>query len=816
MASVLIVDDEKPVRQLLTSYLADRGYTCVVADSSAAARDRLSAGSFELVLCDIKMPDESGLSLAEFILDSFPGTAVVMMSGIDDLAVVEEAVQLGVYGYLVKPLERNVVLICVINALQRRQLEIADRFHRKNLSAMVEARTAELKRSIQALKKAQAELQRSQESYRALMSNLPCAVYRGTADWSLQILNGSLEILTGYSAADISRLGLKWPDLIVPEDLEAVKAATRLALAGDGTFVRQYRIRTHDGRIVWLEDRGRIVLDADGRIAYIDGVFFDISAQKEAEQKITRAKRQWETTFDAVPDLIAIIDERHCIQQLNRAMAERLGVCKQDAIGKQCFHLVHRTRQPITGCPHAGTMKDNREHSLELTLPELDGHFLVSTSPLSDAAGHQIGCVHVARDISTRHQAAEELRHAHRELAQLVNSITSILIEVDAAGRIVRWNQAARETFDLPEEKVKGQLLKDTAVPWSREVVLPAVSACCRQGRPTELSDVGFTRTDGRDGFLSVSLNPIQEEGRKCQGVLILATDITEQRILEAQLSQAQKLESIGQLAAGIAHEINSPIQYVGDNLRFLRDAFTDMARLQRACDQVVRAAQSGTVPPEVVQTAAKTAAEVDIDYLCEEVPVAVRQSLEGVEQVSRIVRSMKEFSHPGQEEKTFVDLNRALESTVTVARNEYKYVADLEMDLSAELPPVPCLPGEMNQVFLNLLINAAHAIGEVVSPENEHRGTIRICTRPVDGGVEVRIGDTGPGIPEKIQNRIFDPFFTTKEVGRGTGQGLAISHAVVVEKHGGSITFETTPGHGTTFIVRLPVDSKQGSHYGS
>jgi signal transduction histidine kinase len=189
--------------------------------------------------------------------------------------------------------------------------------------------------------------------------------------------------------------------------------------------------------------------------------------------------------------------------------------------------------------------------------------------------------------------------------------------------------------------------------------------------------------------------------------------------------------------------------------------------------------------------------------------PRAIQQSLEGVQHVSRIVKAMKDFSHPGIDRKVAVDLNRAIETTLTVARNELKYVADTVTQLDPQLPPVPCLPGEINQVLLNLVINAAHAIADALPPGEQRRGRITVSTQCFEDMVELRVSDTGTGIPEDVRSRIFEPFFTTKPVGRGTGQGLSLAHAVVVNKHGGQIWFDTELGKGTTFIVRLPRDAE-------
>ncbi|MEY2411078.1 MAG: two-component system, NtrC family, sensor kinase [Verrucomicrobiota bacterium] len=287
-----------------------------------------------------------------------------------------------------------------------------------------------------------------------------------------------------------------------------------------------------------------------------------------------------------------------------------------------------------------------------------------------------------------------------------------------------------------------------------------------------------------------------------------LQAEIEARSKMEAQLLHAQKMESIGQLAAGIAHEINTPTQYIGDNIRFLQDAFREIGGLMSEHDKLLSAAEAGTVTPELIGAVKSVAATAEMAYLGTEIPKAIQQSLDGVERVANIVRSMKDFSHPGTNEKVQTDLNRSIESTITICRNEWKYVADLVTEFDATLPPVRCLPGEFNQVVLNLIVNASHAIADVIAGGTKGKGTITVSTRRDGDWAEVRIRDTGTGIPEQARARLFDPFFTTKGVGQGTGQGLAISHNVIVDKHGGTLAFETETGLGTTFIIRLPLPS--------
>jgi PAS domain S-box-containing protein len=270
---------------------------------------------------------------------------------------------------------------------------------------------------------------------------------------------------------------------------------------------------------------------------------------------------------------------------------------------------------------------------------------------------------------------------------------------------------------------------------------------------------------------------------------------------METELRMAQKLEAVGQLAAGIAHEINTPIQFVGDGLVFLRESFEDLERLLGVYREAFDALTAGPVYQDIRAQLEESEDAADIAYLRERVPGAFARTLDGVERVASIVRAMKEFAHP-QRAQAPADINRALQATLEVTRNEYKYVADVVTDFG-ELPQVVCNLSDINQVFLNLIVNAAHALHEART-ESERLGTITIATRDEGDAAVITVADDGPGIPAEIRTRVFDPFFTTKPVGRGTGQGLAIVRSVV-DRHGGSVQFETAPGAGTAFTIRLP-----------
>ena len=414
----------------------------------------------------------------------------------------------------------------------------------------------------------------------------------------------------------------------------------------------------------------------------------------------------------------------------------------------------------------------------------------------------------MARDLTERNRSQQALRESEFRFRCLVNALPDAVLMYRQDGRVTFCNTQAVKLLRYGAE----ELLALTVHELFRGT--PPVAS---QGETTFITASGTApfeqvvyRKDGTPVPVTAFVAQLDVEHEHVK--LCIIHDLTERKRIERerqefeiQLRQAQKLESIGQLAAGIAHEINTPTQYIGDNTRFLKDSFAEVIQMLRLYKGFVNQARSQSLLAREVQEVDQAAREVDLDFLADEIPTAISQSLEGIERVSNIVRAMKDFSHPDSSEKSLIDINSAIESTITVARNEWKYVARLETHFQKTLPPVPCLPGAFNQVILNLIVNAAHAIGDVVAG-TEEKGLITISTALDGDWVEVRVADTGGGIPEAIRPRIFEPFFTTKEVGKGTGQGLAISRSVIVDKHEGFINFETTAGKGTTFIVRLPL----------
>ena len=446
------------------------------------------------------------------------------------------------------------------------------------------------------------------------------------------------------------------------------------------------------------------------------------------------------------------------------------------------------------------TRLENTDHQCRIVWPDGSIHWLhTKATVVFDAAMQPSKLIGVDFDIT----AVKEAERSNGEFATIVEFTDLAIFSSDMSRNIVTWNSGAERIFGFSAAETAGAPVH-MLVPEDHRREQDEISERISRGQKTEhLETVCITKA-GEHIQILLSAAPILGQAGNAVGGAYILWDVNEIKLLQRQLVQAQKLESIGQLAAGIAHEINTPIQYIGDNAQFLDQGFQDLFRLAEPSRQLAEAVRA-TDEAELGKAWDKTAEQIDLEFLRREIPLAIEQLLQGVHHVAGIVRAMKEFSHPGSVEMTLVNINRAIESTVLVSKNEWKYVAEITTDLQPELPMVPCLAGEFNQVVLNLIVNAAHAISDMVR-SSEQKGCIRITTRQKDQFVEIRIADSGTGIPESIQSKVFDPFFTTKDVGTGTGQGLAIAHSVIVQKHRGTIRFETKQDAGTTFIIQLPL----------
>lgn len=381
-------------------------------------------------------------------------------------------------------------------------------------------------------------------------------------------------------------------------------------------------------------------------------------------------------------------------------------------------------------------------------------------------------------------------------------------------------NQGGRDQVGYSLEELLGMTLMDITPDFTEPEFRAMLAPLITDPYASLTFTTNHRRKDGTLVPVEVFLQHITPPDKMGRFVAIVR-DITirlekerEQEQLQAKLLNEQKLASVGQLAAGIAHEVNTPIQYIGANLTFLDEAFEDIRQLMPHYDRLIKAGRAQQFPREILSEAQEAKEEIDWPYLEEEIPQSINQSQDGIQQVSSIVLAMKHFSHPGSTEKEMADLNELIKTTLTVARNEWKHFADIRLQLEERLPPVHCMRNEMGQVFLNLIVNAAHAIEKKLETEvQETRGEITISTSQADAWVHVMVMDTGCGISEADMEKVFDPFFTTKEVGKGTGQGLTIAFDIVTNKHDGRLSAESEEGEGTTIKIELPCDGAEKNH---
>jgi len=405
-----------------------------------------------------------------------------------------------------------------------------------------------------------------------------------------------------------------------------------------------------------------------------------------------------------------------------------------------------------------------------------------------------------------REKTEASIGKAQKEINQLISSLPTILIGLSQENKIVLWNSIAEKVFDRVEADVMGRPLNQCGVDWDWDKIASGIAKSQIASQPIRVDDIRFQKPDGEERYLGMTINYLAGDNESILGTTIIGADITDRIKIETQLQQSQKMEALGQLAAGIAHEINTPTQFVGDNTRFFQDAFEDLITTIRDYENLIEKAKTRNLTEEILAQAEDRLKEIELDYLADEIPIALQQTLKGVDRITQIVQAMKIFAHPGMVAKEPVDINKEIEKTITITRNEWKYMAEMKTDFDSDLPFVPCFRAELNQVILNMIVNAAHAIAEANGDRSSPQGVIHIRTAHKDNWAEIRISDTGAGIPEEIRHKIFDLFFTTKGPGQGSGQGLAISHSVIVEKHKGTLDLETQQGKGTTFIIGLPL----------
>jgi PAS domain S-box-containing protein len=665
---------------------------------------------------------------------------------------------------------------------------------------------------ISKIKAAEKALQESEALFRAIAENADELIAVTDRKGMVTYTSPAYKKHLGYEAGELT--GLSIFETLHPDDHALVLHRTQQAIQTGTSNNVQVRLRHKDGSWRTVDSHGGIIRNSANQVERLVATSRIIDEWIAAQEILHEREEQLQLLLDSTAEAIYGLDRDGNCTFCNNAFLKLLGYSTINQIlGKNIHDLAHHSHAdgsdyPVQECKiYQALSSGTGTHCEEEVMWRADGSCFPAeywSYPVRKN-GNLVGCVVTFTDITDRKNAETHLREAYAESELVINSVPTILIGLDITGRITQWNLAAVNIFALASHEVRGKTLLTCGIKWLDDDIETLISTWLSAKSCGRIDNIRFQK-DNETRLLGFTVTPVEFANKNSSAVLIIGADTTERKALEEQLRQAQKLEAIGQLAAGIAHEINTPTQFVGDNTTFIKDSWETIRALIGEVRKIHIDTQSGTVDAKRLEQFEKDLKIADFDYLQEEIPRAIDQSLEGIKRVANIVKAMKEFSHPGSEHKKAIDINHAIETTITVARNEWRYVAEVRTSFANDLPFVPCLAGEFNQAVLNLIVNAAHAIGDVVGDGSKTRGLITITTRRDGDWVEITIQDTGAGIPESIKSRIFEPFFTTKDVGRGTGQGLTLCHAAIVKKHGGKIWFTSEEGKGTTFFIRLPI----------
>ncbi|MFO7816979.1 MAG: PAS domain-containing sensor histidine kinase [Thermodesulfobacteriota bacterium] len=535
----------------------------------------------------------------------------------------------------------------------------------------------------------------------------------------------------------------------------------------------------------------------------------DISEHENTQNTLFYDQNVSRSILSATGMCIKMLDTKGNLLFMNDAGQHLMGIDDiQKLIGQSWIDFWHikdrvKVRDAVQKAAKGEIGSFLAKHCFEVSEPKW---WSVTISPVWEDDGSINRLIAISRDTTERKQIEDKLRNANKIIKNLFDNLPLVLIALDAHGEISLWNSMAEILFNVRSSDVLGKKFDQVSQQLKWTELMQSVHKNFQGTAFDNIhKEMRYTRNDGSTGFMDLRvLNLLDMPDVSEQMILIVGIDITEFKIMQGQLGQAQKLEAIGQLAAGIAHEINTPSQYVSDNLHFLGDAVQSIQNVISHMRDIY-AEVKPCLPTERVQETEKLFEQTDLDFFMDEIPLALKQSSEGMERISKIVLSMKQFAHPGDEEKTYLDLNAIIKNAVTVTRNAWKYDAEMKLDLQENVPEIKALRGGINQVLLNIIVNAADAIKDK-GREGDERGVIKISTRLVSEMVNLVVSDTGTGMPEEVRERIFEPFYTTKEVGKGTGQGLSIVHSIVVDQHGGNIRVDSIPGEGSTISISLPV----------
>lgn len=544
----------------------------------------------------------------------------------------------------------------------------------------------------------------------------------------------------------------------------------------------------------------------------------EIAVREMIATSLAESEEKFRTLAASAQDAFVMLDDEGRINFWNPAASELFGYSEAEISGKKfCEQLIPERHRPDYSARFQVADKAAvHDGAIEMTVLRKSGaEFPVELSVAAVKLRERWVTIAVIRDITDRLRAQEVLQRSEERLNLALDAARMGTWDLDfKTGQV--WRSRLHDEifgFVAPQAEWTQETFLGCLLPEDRKRYEEEIAESFRR-TGTIKTEYRILRTkDGEKRWISLQGKVYCDKQDRPVRMMGIVVDITEskraeeeRRNLDVQNSLSQKLESVGRLASGVAHEINTPMQFITDNTQFLKGAMSSLTELLATYRALAGKIADGTKVEEAIALAQAAEKEAELDYLLEEIPKTFSETMSGLQRVTQIIKSLKEFSHPNKISRQPADLNKAISTTITISRHEWKYVADLVAELDPDLPLIPLRIDEMNQVVLNLIVNAAHAIGDALKVRGEAKGIITVRTRQEGDNVLIEVQDNGTGIPESAQAHIFEPFFTTKGVGKGTGQGLAIIRTIVVKNHGGTIGFVTNPGQGTTFRVQLPM----------
>ncbi len=630
-------------------------------------------------------------------------------------------------------------------------------------------------------------------------------------------------------------------DLIHPEDRPLVRKQIENVLGRGSEESAEVRILLQGGpEFRWVLLKGkRIVIDDH---ALMIGIGSDITDRKQAEVALHESERKFRSITEQMAEMVFVTNASGYITYVSPAIETIAGYTEQDALGHLFTDFFVEDEIPRAIATFQSALQDHlTAQVLEFRYKKKNGSFFYGEVHVhyyhENGSSGAIGLVH---DITERKRNENLLKGYNKRLLDNQQFLKSIyegvnhsifVVDLMADGTYCyKGNNPLHETLTgIPNEVIAGKKPENLLDPEIAAAVISRYDSCVRKGCSIRYEErLTFM---GKESCWETVLNPVRNDNGYIYRIIGTSTNITERKAAAQQLHQLnqtleeriaektkelelthqqlilqEKLASIGQLAAGIAHELNNPLNFIKINFATLREDFTDLLSILKAYRQAIAIVEdSDTLPAQEQQKLHNMEQNLALDMLLDDIAQIFLESQHGFERITTIINSMRNFSYRHTADKKIpFDINRGIEDTLILARNEYRDYADVALHLE-ELPPVMCHPDQINQIVLNLIINSAQAIA---SQQRKSHGKITLRSWCDGKNICFSIADDGPGIPENIRNNIFNPFFTTKQPGKGTGLGLSISYDIIVQKHGGTLSVECPAEGGTIFTLTLPLQS--------